>query len=82
MQGIEEIVKQYCIDMSVTLDDTLKRFCLPDYEEMFRIFIEDTDKGNYFLHFNYRLINDEISIQPRTNVGIAITDYTDKLKGI
>ena len=82
MQNIEEIAKQYCIDMSVTLEDTLKRFCLPDYEEIFKIFIEDTNKGNYFLHFNYRLVNGDISIQPRTNVGLAITDYTDRVQGL
>jgi hypothetical protein len=65
MQNIEQVAKQYCIDMAVTLEDTVQRFCLPDYEEMFRIFIEDISKGNYCLHFNFRLVNGDISIQPR-----------------
>ena len=82
MQDIEQVAKKYCIDMAVTLEETLQRFCLPDYEPMFRIFIEDTSKGNYCLHFNFRLVNDDISIQPATNVGFAITDYSDRILGL
>ena len=44
MQNIKEIAKQYCIDMSVTLEDTLKRFCLPEYEEDI---CSDCDEGRY-----------------------------------
>ena len=82
MWDIERVSKKYCLDMAVTLEETLQQFCLPDYEPMFRIFIEDTNKGDYLLHFNFRLLNDDISIQPRTNVGLAITDYTDRLQGL
>jgi hypothetical protein len=80
MQNIEQVAKKYCTDMAVTLEETLQRFCLPDYESMFRRFIEDTNKGNYCLHFNFRLVNGEISIQPRTNVGLAIFDYMDRVE--
>ena len=35
---------------------------------------------NLTKHFNYRIINGEIAVQARTNVGLAITDYTDRLR--
>jgi len=81
MQDIEQVAKQYSLDLAVTLKDTLQRYCMPEYEPLFRIFIEDISKGNYFLHFNFRLVNGEISIQPRTNIGLAVTDYSDRLQG-
>lgn len=68
--------------MAHILEETLNKFCVPDYYARFRVFIDDTAKGNYFLHFNFRLVNSDISIQPRTNVRLAITDYTDRLQGL
>ena len=67
---------------SASPKDTLHRYSLTDIEPLFRMFIDDISKGSYFLHFNFRLINGQISIQPLTNVGLAITDYTDRLQGL
>jgi len=80
MQDIEQIARQYSINMASTFEETLHRYYVPDYEPMFMIFTNDISKDNYFLHFNFRLVNDEISIQPKTNVGLAITNYTDRLQ--
>ena len=36
--------------------------------------------GDYYKHFNYRLVNGEIAVQPRESVGLAMTDYADRLR--
>lgn len=65
--------------MAETLVETMSRFDYPEYRPLWEIFIQDTRNGDYYKHFNYRIINGEIAVQPRTNVGQAITDYTDRL---
>ncbi len=82
MQDIEQVAKQYCLNMADILEETMKRFNYLEYGPLWEIFINDTQTGNYFLHFNFRLINDEISIQLRISAGKVIFDYMDKIKGI
>jgi len=82
MPDIEQVAKQYCINMADILEETMKRFNYSEYGPLWEIFINDTRTGNYFLYFNFRLVNDEISIQPRTNVGKSIFDYMDKIQGM
>ena len=80
MEDIEPTIKKYCTDMADTLVETMSRFDYPEYRTLWEIFIQDTRNGDYYKHFNYRLINGEIAVQPKTKVGLAITDYTDRLK--
>ena len=79
MEDIEPIVKKYCDDMAETLALTMERHEYPEYQHLWEIFIEDIRKGEYYRHFNFRIVNGEIAVQARTNVGLAITDYTDSL---
>lgn len=80
MEDIEQRVKQYCDDMADTLAETMAQYDYPEYRHLWEIFIRDIHKGDYYTHFNYRLINGVIAVQPRTNVGLAITEYTDRLR--
>jgi transcriptional regulator with XRE-family HTH domain len=79
MEDIEPTVKKYCDDMTVALTQTMERYKYPEYQPLWEIFIADIKKGDYCKHFNFRVVNGEVSVQARTNVGMAITDYTDRL---
>ena len=37
-------------------------------------------KDDYYRHFNFRVVNWEISVQGRNKIGLAITDHTDRLR--
>lgn len=80
MDDIEPIVKKYCDDMAETLTQTMAMYDCPEYQQLWEIFIQDTRNGDFYKHFNFRVVNGEISVQARTNVGLAITDYTDNLR--
>lgn len=69
-----------CDDMADTLVETMEKFDYPEYRALWEIFIQDTRNGDYYRHFNFRLVNREVSVQARTNVGLAITDYTDRIR--
>lgn len=34
-----------------------------------------------FKHFNFRLVHGAISVQAKANVGLAIADYTNRIRG-
>ncbi len=80
MDDIEQKVKKYCNDMADTLVKTMEKFDYPEYRPLWEIFIRDARNEDYYRHFNSRLVNGEIAVQARTNVGVAITDYTDRLQ--
>jgi hypothetical protein len=80
MNDIEPIVKQYCRDMADTLAETMERFDLPEDENLWQIFIDDVEKGDYYLHFNFRLVNGDVSLQARTNVGMSIMEYMESIE--
>ena len=80
MDDIEPTVKKYCDDMAETLTETMAKYDYPEYRHLWDIFIADIHKGDYYKHFNFRVVNGAVAVQPRTNVGLAITDYTDRLQ--
>jgi len=79
MDEIDSTVKKYCDDMAETLTQTMAMNEYPEYRQLWEIFIQDIRSGDYYKHFNFRVVNGEVSVQARTNVGMAITDYTDNL---
>ncbi|HCE42851.1 MAG TPA: hypothetical protein DET40_04835 [Lentisphaeria bacterium] len=80
MDDIEPIVKKYCDGMADTLTETMARHDYPEYQHLWKIFIEDIRRGEYYRHFNFLMVNGVVAVQARTNVGQAITDYTDGLR--
>ncbi len=58
----------------------MKRFNYPEYVRLREIFTNNTRTGNYFLHFNFRLANNEIPPYPKTNVSRSIFGYVDRLQ--
>ena len=53
----------------------MAKYNYPEYRLLCEIFVRDTKAGVYYKHFNYRLVNGEIAVQPKTNVGLAIKTY-------
>jgi hypothetical protein len=80
MNDIEPTVQKYCQDMADTLTETMERYDCSEYEHLWQIFIDDVAKENYYTHFNFRLLNDDISLQARTNVGMAIMEYMERIE--
>lgn len=80
MDDIAQIAKQYFLGIAETLEEIMARFDCIQYEYLWKIFIDDARAGYYYTHFNFRMINVDISIQSWTNIGKCIFDYMDALK--